>query len=214
MRVLTDGIGSIDVSNTSADPGVIIDPLLAERVEVLRGPSALLFESSAMGGVVNVIDSRIPRSVPEKGYRLSSVATYGSAANERSTGGAGDVAVGSHLVLHADDSYSKSDDLKIGGYALTSGKRHEALASAALPADPNDADPIDFAANAAVKNRLPNTAAKTWTAGAGAAIVTDPVTLGIAYSHYGPIRCWTTRASSAASAASTRCPGRSARPIA
>ncbi|WP_333572707.1 TonB-dependent receptor [Sphingomonas sp.] len=183
VRILTDGIGSIDVSNTSADHAVIIDPLLAERVEVLRGPSALLFGSSAMGGVVNVIDSRIPRSVPEKGYRLSSIATYGSAANERSVGGAGDVAVGSHLVLHADGSYSKSDDLKIGGYALTAGKRRQALASAALPADP-DADPIDFAANAGVKNRLPNTAAKTWTAGAGAAIVTETGTLGIAYSHY------------------------------
>lgn len=184
VRILTDGIGSIDVSNTSADHAVIIDPLLAERVEVLRGPSALLFGSSAMGGVVNVIDSRIPRSVPEKGYRLSSIATYGSAANERSVGGAGDLAVGSHLVLHADGSYSKSDDLKIGGYALTPAKRREALASAVLPADPNDPDPIDFAANAAVKNRLPNTAAKTWTAGAGAAIVTDGGTLGIAYSHY------------------------------
>lgn len=183
VRVLTDGIGSIDVSNTSADHAVIIDPLLAERIEVLRGPSALLFGSSAMGGVVNVIDNRIPRTVPEKGYRLSSIATYGSAANERSVGGAGDVAVGSHLVLHADGSYSKSDDLKIGGYALTADKRRAALASAALPADP-DADPIDFAANAAVKNRLPNTAAKTWTAGAGAAIITDTGTLGIAYSHY------------------------------
>ena len=67
IRVLTDGIGSIDVSNTSVDHAVIIDPLLAERVEVLRGPSALLFGSSAVGGVVNVIDTRIPRTVPEDG---------------------------------------------------------------------------------------------------------------------------------------------------
>lgn len=184
VRVLTDGIGSIDVSNTSADHAVIIDPLLAERVEVLRGPSALLFGSSAMGGVVNVIDSRIPRSVPEKGYRLSGIGTYGSAAEERSVGGAGDVAVGSHLVLHADGSYAKTSDLKIGGYALTADKRRQALASAVLPADPDAEEPIDFAANAAVKNRLPNSAAKTWTAGAGAAIITDTGTLGIAYSHY------------------------------
>lgn len=50
IRVLTDGIGAIDVSNTSVDHAVVIDPLLAERVEVLRGPSALLFGSSAIGG--------------------------------------------------------------------------------------------------------------------------------------------------------------------
>jgi iron complex outermembrane receptor protein len=45
IRVLTDGIGSIDVSNTSVDHAVAINPLIAERVEVLRGPSALLFGS-------------------------------------------------------------------------------------------------------------------------------------------------------------------------
>src|SRR3990167_4532926 len=64
VRVLTDGIGSFDVSNTSVDHAVAINPLTAERVEVLRGPAALLYGSSAIGGVVNVIDSRIPPRVP------------------------------------------------------------------------------------------------------------------------------------------------------
>lgn len=186
VRVLTDGIGSIDVSNTSVDHAVIIDPLLAERIEVLRGPSALLFGSSAVGGVVNVIDTRIPRAVPAKGYRFDGIATYGSAANERTLGAAGDVAVGEHFVLHADGSYSKSDDLHIGGYALTAQRRAEALATSLLPA-PTPApgeDPIDYAANAAVKGTLPNSAAKTWTAGFGAALITDTGSLGVSYSHY------------------------------
>ena len=65
IRVLTDGIGSLDVSASSPDHAVAINPLTAERIEVLRGPSALLFGSSAIGGVVNVIDRRIPRSLPE-----------------------------------------------------------------------------------------------------------------------------------------------------
>jgi iron complex outermembrane receptor protein len=184
IRVLTDGIGSIDVSNTSVDHAVIIDPLLAERIEVLRGPSALLFGSSAVGGVVNVIDTRIPRSVPEKGYRFSGTATYGSAADERTIGGAGDVAVGQHLVLHADGSYSKSGDLRIGGYALTPERRREALATSLLPVDPADPEPIDYAANAAIKGKLPNSSSETWTAGAGATIITDTGNLGISYSHY------------------------------
>ncbi|CAN5846142.1 TonB-dependent receptor [soil metagenome] len=186
VRVLTDGIGSIDVSNTSVDHAVIIDPLLAERIEVLRGPSALLFGSSAVGGVVNVIDTRIPRAIPAKGYRLDGIATYGSAANERSGGLAGDVAVGEHLVLHADGSWSKSDDLRIGGYALTAARRREALATSLLPAPapvPGE-DPIDYAANAAIRGKLPNTAAETWTAGVGASIITDTGNLGVSYSHY------------------------------
>ncbi|MET5012827.1 TonB-dependent receptor, partial [Burkholderia pseudomallei] len=80
--------------------------------------------------VVNVIDNRIPRTVPENGYRLSGIASYGSAANERSVAGATDVAVGKQFVVHADGSYLKTDDLKIGGYVLSRRARAEALASA------------------------------------------------------------------------------------
>lgn len=181
VRVLTDGIGSIDVSNTSVDHAVVIDPLLAERVEIVRGPSALLYGSSAIGGVVNVIDSRIPRSVPENGYRVNAIAGYGSAANERSVAGAGDVAVGDKIVLHADGSYLKSDDLDIGGYVLSRQARAAALTAAAGPTTPDDPD---FAETAALRGTLPNTAARTWTAGAGASLITDTGSLGISYSHY------------------------------
>ena len=182
IRVLTDGIGSIDVSNTSVDHAVVIDPLLADRVEVLRGPSALLFGSSAVGGVVNVVDRRIPRAVPENGYRVDAIANYGSAANERSASAAGDIKVTEHLVLHADGSYLKSDDLEIGGYALSRRARAAALSQVGLPQDTDE--PIDFAANAAIRNKLPNTQARTWTAGAGASIVTDTGNLGVSYSRY------------------------------
>ena len=184
VRILTDGIGSIDVSNTSVDHAVIINPLLAERIEVLRGPSALLFGSSAVGGVVNVIDTRIPRTVPENGYRLNGIASYGSAATERSIASAGDVAVGQHLVLHADGSYLKSDDLRTGsGYILSPAARAAALSQVGLP-QPGAEEPIDFAASAALRDRLPNSASETWTAGAGASIITDTGNLGISYSHY------------------------------
>jgi iron complex outermembrane receptor protein len=183
IRVLTDGVGSIDVSNTSVDHAVIIDPLLAERIEVLRGPAALLFGTSAVGGVVNVIDRRIPRALPQDGYRLDAIGNYGSAANERSVGGAADVAVAGPLVLHVDGSYLKSDDLRIGGYALSPRARAAALSSVGLPQDP-DAEPIDFAANAAIRGKLPNTAAETWTAGVGASVVTEGGMIGVSYSHY------------------------------
>ena len=182
IRVLTDGIGSIDVSNTSVDHAVAINPLLAERVEVLRGPSALLFGSSAVGGVVNVIDTRIPRRLPKNGYRLDAIANYGSAANERSGSAAADVAVGQHLVLHADGSYIKTDDLEIGGYALTPTQRAAALSQVGLPQAGDE--PIDFAGNAAIRGRLPNTASETWTAGVGATLVTDRGSLGISYGRY------------------------------
>ncbi|OYY70001.1 TonB-dependent receptor [Sphingomonas sp. 28-63-12] len=185
IRVLTDGIGSIDVSNTSVDHAVIIDPLLSDKIEVLRGPAALLYGSSAVGGVVNVIDKRIPRSVPSDGYRLDTIATYGSAANERTIGGATDVKVSDKIVLHADGSYLKTDDLHIGGYALTPQRRAEALATSLIPQIPAPGeDTIDFAGNAAIRGTLPNSASTTWTAGVGAALITDSGNLGVSYSHY------------------------------
>jgi len=183
VRVLTDGIGSIDVSNTSVDHAVVIDPLLVERIEVLRGPSALLFGSSAIGGVVNAVDNRIPRTMPENGYRAKGTATYGSAANERSGGAALDLGVGRHLVLHADGSYLKSDDLEVGGFVLSRAARAASLSQAGLP-QPGADEPIDFAGNAALRGRIPNTQSETWTAGAGASIVTDTGHLGVSYGHY------------------------------
>jgi iron complex outermembrane receptor protein len=182
VRVLTDGVGSFDASTASVDHAVVINPLLAERIEVVRGPSALLYGSEAIGGVVNVIDTRIPRSVPEQGYRLTAQGTYGSAANERSGGAAADVKAADNLVLHVDGSYLKSGDLRIGGYALTPELRRQALATAAAGGDPDGE--IDFAGNAAVKDKLPNTQARTWDVGAGATIITENGSLGFSYSHY------------------------------
>lgn len=184
VRVLTDGLGSIDVSNTSADHATVVNPLLAERIEVLRGPQSLLYGSSAIGGVVNVIDKRIPVAVPDEPVHVGALATYGSAAKERSIAGSVDMRLAGGWVAHADGSYTKSDDIRIGGYALTPELRAEALASSRLAPDPADPDPIDFAANAAVRGKLPNTASKTWTAGAGIAYIGDGGNIGLSYSHY------------------------------
>ncbi|MET0240982.1 MAG: TonB-dependent receptor [Sphingobium sp.] len=181
VRVLSDGIGSIDVSNSSADHAVVIDPLLADRVEVLRGPATLLYGSSAAGGVVNVIDKRIPRSVPEKGYRLDGMVNYGTAADERSAAASADVVVAPNLVVNANGSYLRTGDLRIPGYVLSDRVRGIALQSAAGPVGEDDPD---FAATASLKDRLPNSAAETWTAGIGAAVVTDTTNVGIAYSYY------------------------------
>ena len=184
VRMLTDGIGSIDVSNTSVDHAVVVNPLLAERIEVLRGPASLLFGSSAIGGVVNVIDKRIPRAVPDEPVHVDMTGSYGSAANERSGAGAVDVPIGEHFVVHADGSYQKTGDLRIGGYALAPVARAQARAPSRLAGDSESARPTDSAAAAGIKDRLPNTASKTWTAGVGAALITDTGNLGVSYSHY------------------------------
>jgi len=174
VRVLTDGIGSFDVSNTSVDHAVVINPLTADRIEVLRGPSALLFGSAAIGGVVNVVDSRIPRHVPDEPIHIEGIATYGSAANERSVSAAADAPLSQKIVFHVDGSYSKTGDLDTGSYILTPSLRSEAAASA---------DPA-IAALADLKGKIPNSAGETWNAAAGLALITDGGNLGFSVSHF------------------------------
>lgn len=184
IRVLTDGIGSVDVSNTSVDHAVVINPLLADRIEVLRGPEALLYGSAAIGGVVNVIDKRIPRAIPDEAIHIDAIATFGSAATERSGGIALDAPIGGGLVAHLDGSYLKTGKLRIGRFVLSGRARSEALASAQLPPDPDAEEPIDFAANASVSGKLPNSAAKTWVTGAGLSYIQGESHYGLSYSHY------------------------------
>ena len=61
IRILNNGGGLLDASSLSYDHSVTADPISIERIEVLRGPGALQYGGSAVGGVVNVIDNRIPR---------------------------------------------------------------------------------------------------------------------------------------------------------
>ena len=63
IKVLQNGGSTLDASTLSYDHAVPIDPLVAEKIEVVRGPAALMYGGSAIGGVVNVIDNRIPRDL-------------------------------------------------------------------------------------------------------------------------------------------------------
>lgn len=171
--VLVDGISSLDLSATDPDHAVAINPMTAQRIEVLHGPGALLYAPSAIGGVVNVIDTRIPRSVPKE-IDGNLLLNYGSAANERSGNATVDAPLGGHFVVHADGAYSKYDDLHIGGYVLAEQLREQALASS---------DP-EIRALADLKGTLPNTAGRMDDAAAGVAYVNGDLDVGLSLSRH------------------------------
>ena len=174
VRVLTDGIGTLDMSAVGPDHEVSINPITAQRIEVLRGPAALLFGSSAIGGVVNVIDTRIPRKIPENAVGLNGIVQYGSAANERSANLSVDVPIAGHFVVHADGNYSKTDDLHIGGYVLSNDLREQALASP---------DP-DIRALADLKDKLPNSKSNTKEGSLGVAYVDGGLNIGVSVTRH------------------------------
>jgi len=174
VRVLTDGIGAFDVSNTSADHAVAIDPLLADRIEVLRGPASLRFGSSAIGGVVNVLDLRIPNRVPEFPVSGRARAALASAAEERSAGATLALRLSDQLVIGGGGSVTDTQDARVGGPLL----------SATLRAQAKTSDDPATRALGDLSGRLPNTASSTRTGSLGAAIMDEGGDLGFAISRY------------------------------
>jgi iron complex outermembrane receptor protein len=115
VRVLTDGLATLDASGLSEDHAVAIDPALADQVEVLRGPSTLLHGSGAAGGLVNVVTNRLHRHVHESPSGLLEV-RGDTALGERAAAGRFDAGAGS-LALHVDGAWRETEDYEIPGFA-------------------------------------------------------------------------------------------------
>jgi iron complex outermembrane receptor protein len=112
VQVLTNGIGMIDASALSPDHQVAADPGEAERIEVLRGPAALLYGGSAIGGVVNVIDERIATRRPTQ--PLSGRVTGSASSVDDGQALSGDLRARlGDFVLTADATHRASDDYRI-----------------------------------------------------------------------------------------------------
>lgn len=112
VSVLSDGSPLLDASGISPDHAITTEPLLARQIEVLRGPATLLYGGGAIGGVVNVLDNRVPTRVPERGVEGSVEIQGGTAARERT--GAFSLTAGSgEFVFHAEGLKRRSDDYRV-----------------------------------------------------------------------------------------------------
>lgn len=124
VRVLEDSLPSVDVSAQSDDHAVSVEPMLIDRIEILRGPATLLFGSGAVGGVVNVIDNRIPEQAAERALEGRFEVRGNSVADERTgvlrlDGGNG------HWAWNISGTWRDAEDYEIPGYAEASNAREE-----------------------------------------------------------------------------------------
>ena len=118
VQVLTNGIGLIDASSVSPDHAVATDPAEANRIEIIRGPATLIYGGSAIGGVVNVLDNRIPTEIPEGG--LSGVVSTQASSVDDGRSGFARVTVGAgHFAFNVDGVKRKSDDYDIPAPAIS-----------------------------------------------------------------------------------------------
>jgi len=176
VRVMEDRIDSLDVSVTSADHAVTIEPFIADRVEILKGPSTLLYGSGAIGGVVDVHTGRIPHTVPEEGFSGRFEGRVGDNADRetaalRLDGGTGGFA------WHADGFTREADDYEIPGFA-------ESAALRALEAEEHEEEPghEEEHEEEEVRGELPGSALDVDGGAVGASFVGDRGFLGAAVS--------------------------------
>ncbi|MEP1421779.1 MAG: TonB-dependent receptor [Erythrobacter sp.] len=185
VRVLIDGLGTADAANTSADHATTIDPLTVKRVEVLRGPAALLYGSQALGGVVNVLDRRIPTESPEGGFQFDALTAFDTVSNLRSGGASLDVGLGDMFVVHVDGSYRETDDLEIPGFQLTDDLRADLLADAAEEEEEGELEEAEELREAAAQEGfLPNSATETYTFNGGIGVILGDTTFGASAGYY------------------------------
>ncbi len=113
---LTNGMANADASGNSADHATTVEPMLATGVEVLRGPSTLLYGGGAIGGVINVIDNRFADSLITR-PEFSVEARHDTASDMKTFVGSLSVPLG-NLVWHIDVTDRQWNDLEIPGLAI------------------------------------------------------------------------------------------------
>lgn len=109
VRLLEDGASSSDVSDIGPDHGIPIDPLAAQSIEVVRGPSTLRYGSQAIGGVVNVLNNRVPMTQPDQPVTGEVGGSYGTAAKVGEVTALADAKAGD-FAFHVDGFDRRSAD--------------------------------------------------------------------------------------------------------
>lgn len=179
VRVLTNGIGSIDASSASPDHAVAAEPAQAERIEVLRGASLLRYGSSGSGGIVNVIDGRIPTELPEDGIDGAVRIGASSVDNGREAAGSIDFGAG-NLVFHFDGTIKETDDYRIPGFAESARLRALEVAEEEEEHHDEDEDEHGHEEEEEAFGRLENSQTKSTALTGGASYIGERGFIGFA----------------------------------
>ena len=155
IKILQNSSENIDVSTLSPDHAVTVDPALAKQVEVIRGPSTLLFGAGTVGGLVNVTDSKLPTAMPEKGYEGNATLRYNTGSDEKLATAGVTLGLGDQVALRVE------------------GLKREA----------NDYIAPDYVHEGEKERRVDNTFAKGQTVNVGLSWIYDRGFTGISYSN-------------------------------
>lgn len=119
VKVTQNATETMDVSSLSPDHAVTVDPQLAQKIEVIRGPSTLLYGAGSVGGLVNVIDTKIPTEMPEQGYEGNVGIRYNTGNDEKLAHAGATVALGSNVALRVEGLKRDANDYISPNYSVT-----------------------------------------------------------------------------------------------
>lgn len=116
VKILQNGMSVSDVSGLSNDHAVATESSTARQIEILRGPAALLYGSGAIGGLINVVNERIP-TILEKTPTGEAEAKYGTADRSKSAAASVDASAGP-IGFHLDANSRRAENYDIPGYRI------------------------------------------------------------------------------------------------
>ncbi len=184
VKLLIDGIGSIDASSVSDDHAVAVDPFNAERIDVLRGPAVLLYGSQAIGGAVNIIDKRIPLRLPSEPIHFDALVSGNTVANLRQGAASVDAPLGGGFAAHVDGAYSRTGDVAVPGFTVSEPLRADLLGQADVIAATDPAFAAILRGQANQRGVLLNSGSETYSANGGLAFFNGDSNLGASLGYY------------------------------
>ncbi len=110
VKVLQHASETADVSTLSPDHAMMVDPLLAKQIEIIRGPSTLLYAAGTVGGLVNVTDNKIPTQMPENGYEGQAGLRYNSGSDEKLASAGVTLGLGEQVALRVEGLKREAND--------------------------------------------------------------------------------------------------------
>ncbi|MFA9486862.1 MULTISPECIES: TonB-dependent receptor [unclassified Moraxella] len=116
ITILQNNADVIDMAHLSPDHAVMVDTALARRAEVVRGVSTLLYKSGNSAGVVNVVDNKIPCTLPAKPIDAEVSVRFNTGNNEKLVTGGLTTQLGSHFALHVEGLHKTSSDYATPDY--------------------------------------------------------------------------------------------------
>ncbi|MFL0799528.1 MAG: TonB-dependent receptor [Agarilytica sp.] len=117
VKTTEDTIDTLDVSVTSADHAVTVEPFIADQITVLKGASTLLYGAGAIGGVVDIETARLPTTINEKEFSGRAEVREGDNQNSSAAAARLDGNIGTGMAWHFDAFTKEADDYEIPGFS-------------------------------------------------------------------------------------------------